>query len=82
MSYSGGADSRSVLLRRIVLALATLIAPAFAALTVARLPTPRLAADFDATMRFALSHSGPGAPDIRIPAAFVRTDPFAGLTAP
>jgi L-ascorbate metabolism protein UlaG (beta-lactamase superfamily) len=45
-------------------------------------PMPRLADDFDATMRFLLSHSGPGVPDIRIPAVFVRTDPFAGLAAP
>jgi L-ascorbate metabolism protein UlaG (beta-lactamase superfamily) len=42
-------------------------------------PMPRLMDDFDATMRFLLSHAGAGAPDIRIPVEFARTDPFAGL---
>lgn len=42
-------------------------------------PMPRLMDDFDETMRFLLSHSGAGAPDIRIPVEFVGTDPFAGL---
>jgi L-ascorbate metabolism protein UlaG (beta-lactamase superfamily) len=42
-------------------------------------PMPRLADDFRETMRFLLSHSGAGAPDIRLPVEFVRTDPFAGL---
>jgi L-ascorbate metabolism protein UlaG (beta-lactamase superfamily) len=42
-------------------------------------PMPRLMDDFNATMRFLLSHSGAGAPDIRLPVEFVRTDPFAGL---
>jgi L-ascorbate metabolism protein UlaG (beta-lactamase superfamily) len=42
-------------------------------------PMPRLMDDFGATMRFLLSHSGAGAPDIRIPVEFVRADPFAGL---
>ena len=42
-------------------------------------PMPRLMDHFDATMRFLLSHSGAGAPDIRIPVEFVRTDPFSGL---
>jgi L-ascorbate metabolism protein UlaG (beta-lactamase superfamily) len=42
-------------------------------------PMPRLMDNFDATMRFLLSHSGAGAPDIRIPVEFARTDPFAGL---
>lgn len=42
-------------------------------------PMPRLMDDFDATMRFLLSHSGAGAPDIRLPVEFARTDPFAGL---
>ncbi len=42
-------------------------------------PMPRLMDDFDATMRFLLSHAGAGAPDIRLPVEFARTDPFAGL---
>jgi L-ascorbate metabolism protein UlaG (beta-lactamase superfamily) len=42
-------------------------------------PMPRLMDDFSATMRFLLSHSAAGAPDIRIPVGFVRADPFAGL---
>jgi L-ascorbate metabolism protein UlaG (beta-lactamase superfamily) len=42
-------------------------------------PLPRVMDDFDATMRFLLSHSGPGAPEILIPREFVRMDPFAGL---
>lgn len=42
-------------------------------------PMPRLMDDFDETMRFLLSHTGAGAPDIRLPVEFARTDPFAGL---
>jgi L-ascorbate metabolism protein UlaG (beta-lactamase superfamily) len=42
-------------------------------------PMPRVMDDFDATMRFLLSHSGPGAPEILIPREFARMDPFAGL---
>ena len=42
-------------------------------------PMPRIMDDFDGTMRFLLSHSGNGAPDVRIATAFVNTDPFAGL---
>ena len=42
-------------------------------------PMPRLVDNFDETMRFLLAHEGSGAPDIRIPVEFVRTDPFAGL---
>ena len=45
-------------------------------------PMPRLMDNFDETMRFLLSHSGPGAPDIRIAVAFAATDPFAGLPPP
>lgn len=45
-------------------------------------PMPRLVDDFDATMRFLLSHSGPGTPEIRIPVEFARIDPFAGLSPP
>jgi hypothetical protein len=48
-------------------------------LTKAMRPLPRLMDDFDETMRFLLSHSGPGAPDIRIAMGFERSDPFAGL---
>jgi hypothetical protein len=43
-------------------------------------PMPSLMDNFDATMRFLLSHNGPGAPEIRIPVEFVRMDPFAGLS--
>lgn len=43
-------------------------------------PMPFLTDDFEETMRFLLSHTGPDAPDIRLAAEFVRTDPFAGLT--
>lgn len=42
-------------------------------------PIPRLMDDFGTTMRFLLSRSGPGAPDIRIPVEFAPTDPFADL---
>jgi L-ascorbate metabolism protein UlaG (beta-lactamase superfamily) len=42
-------------------------------------PMPRLMDDFDRTMRFLLSHTGTGAPDIAIAVEFVRTDPFAEL---
>ena len=42
-------------------------------------PLPRLMDDFGTTMRFLLSHTGPGAPDIRIPVEFAPTDPFADL---
>lgn len=45
-------------------------------------PLPRLMDNFDETMRFLLSHGGPGAPDIRIAVAFANTDPFAGLPTP
>jgi L-ascorbate metabolism protein UlaG (beta-lactamase superfamily) len=45
-------------------------------------PMPRLVDNFDATMQFLLSHSGAGAPDIRLPVEFVRTDPFDGLPPP
>jgi L-ascorbate metabolism protein UlaG (beta-lactamase superfamily) len=44
-------------------------------------PLPRLMDDFDTTMRFLLSHTGAGAPNIGIAVEFVRTDPFAGLPA-
>lgn len=44
-------------------------------------PLPRLMDDFDETMRFLRSHSGPGAPDIRIAMGFVVTDPFDRLPA-
>jgi len=45
-------------------------------------PLPRLVDNFDVTMRFLLSHAGPGAPEIRIPEVFAPMSPFAGLGPP
>jgi len=45
-------------------------------------PMPRLLDNLDAAMQFLRSHSGPGAPEIQIATAFVKTDPFAGLPPP
>jgi L-ascorbate metabolism protein UlaG (beta-lactamase superfamily) len=45
-------------------------------------PMPRLSDNFDETMRFLLSHSGPAAPEIQIAVEFVKADPFAGLPPP
>lgn len=44
-------------------------------------PLPRLADNFEVTMRFLLSHP-PGAPDVRIPVAFTPLNPFDGLSPP